>query len=380
MGEWWDALYRLVQASPQVGDVGIRPSAAMNMPRPAWHGAGYRIVVTGGSLDENNEFGNRQSGTKSGFKYEDEANNGNFDAADDGLLAGWKIFAIHDDNNDGFLDLGELADATMTTTAAVTGAYSFTLAPGNYFICEEVGATGWTQSSPIATDTGATEECDDQQATADPDLAPVGYYINVTSQSTDTNNEFGNFRSGTKSGFKYEDEANNGNFDAADDGLLAGWKIFAIHDDNNDGFLDLGELADATMTTTAAVTGAYSFTLAPGNYFICEEVGATGWTQSSPIATDTGATEECDDQQATADPTSPRSATTSTSPASRPTRTTSSATSGRAPSPASSTRTRPTTATSMPLTTACSRAGRSSPSTTTTTTASSTSASWPTPR
>jgi hypothetical protein len=262
-------------------------------------------VGTGGAV-VSIDFGNYQNGTKSGFKYEDKDANDAFDGSDV-KLAGWVIKAIKDDNGDGQLDAAELSDMASYTTDVTTGAYSFSLAPGKYFVCEEAqktGETGWNQSSPKTGDTSFTAECDDQNATAAPDLAAGGYYITVTSGSSDTDNEFGNYKNGTKSGFKYEDKDANDNFNGSDV-KLAGWVVDAIRDDNGDGQLDAAELSDMASYTTDATTGAYTFSLAPGKYFVCEEAqkpGETGWLQSSPETGDTGFTAECDDQNATANP------------------------------------------------------------------------------
>ncbi|HEU5324463.1 MAG TPA: hypothetical protein VFV59_01115 [Candidatus Limnocylindria bacterium] len=228
-------------------------------------------------------FGNYQNGTKSGFKYEDEAADGDYDAGADALLEGWNIYAIRDDNGDGQLDAAELSDWTLDETDAVTGAYSFSLSPGKYFICEETGGSAWSQSSPASGQTGFTGECDDQNATANPDLAPGGYYITVTSQSTDTGNEFGNFRQGTKSGTKYHDLNADGDRNAGDV-ALGGWVIRAYVDDNGDGILQATETTIADSATTDATTGAYELQLDPGDYVVCE-VSQAGWTQSAPANT-----------------------------------------------------------------------------------------------
>ncbi len=126
------------------------------------------------------------------------------------LLESWNIYAIRDDNSDGYLDAGELSDATLDETDAVTGAYSFSLAPGRYFICEETGGSTWTQSSPLSGDADYTAECDDQNATFDPDLATGGYYVTVTSQSTDIEQRLRQLALATKSGSKFEDQDADG--------------------------------------------------------------------------------------------------------------------------------------------------------------------------
>ena len=160
---------------------------------------GYAITLTSDETEPNNNFGNHQTpgnGTKSGHKYEDENGNGDQDAGE-ANLAGWRIWAIADGNNDGQLDAGSWPPRSSDLTDAGTGAYSFSLAPGKYFICEEAQRapdTDWSQSSPEVGDTEYTDECDDANATADPDLATAGYYITLDPSEVDSGNEFGNFR------------------------------------------------------------------------------------------------------------------------------------------------------------------------------------------
>ncbi|MDQ2636257.1 MAG: hypothetical protein M3Y83_05185 [Actinomycetota bacterium] len=226
-------------------------------------------------------FQPEQNGTKSGHKYEDENANGNDDSGD-ADLSGWKIWAIRDANANGELEQSEYDAAVTANSFDVTDpGYSFSLAPGKYFICEET-QSGWTQSSPQAGDTDFTAECDDLNATVSPDLATGGYLITVTSGSVDTGNEFGNFQAGTKSGTKFEDENANGTDDGAGDAGLSGWTIKAFHDNDNSNTLNTGDTF-ATSTTTDG-NGDYTLTLAPGEYVVCE-VQQANWTQSAPSNT-----------------------------------------------------------------------------------------------
>ena len=100
----------------------------------------------------------------------------------------------------------------MTDTTDALGEYSFSLNPGEYVVCEVLKAN-WTQSEP----SGAPAEC------ADTGLAAHGYAITVTSGSTETGNVFGNFQQGTKSGLKYNDLNANGDRDAGEPVLSAGY-------------------------------------------------------------------------------------------------------------------------------------------------------------
>ena len=307
------------QTSPQVGDTDFTTECGdqNGTAEPDLATGGYYITVTSQSTDTNNEFGNRQppgngNGTKSGHKYEDENANGNDDGAGDANLSGWRIWAIADTGvTPGELEASEVTAAVNASsfydTDLVTGAYTFSLPAGNYFICEEAqktGETGWLQSSPRTGDTDFTDKCDDQNATANPDLAAGGYYITLAADEVDAGNEFGNYKNGTKSGHKYNDV--DGNTNDNDEANLDGWRIWAIADTGaTPGQLEASEVTAAVTASsfydTDLVTGAYTFSLAPGNYFICEET-QTGWNQTSPQVGDTDFTTECGDQNGTAEP------------------------------------------------------------------------------
>ena len=229
---------------------------------------GYPILVTSGSADPGNEFGNFRQGAKSGLKYNDLNANGDREAGEPGL-ADWVIRAYVDSNGDGDLDAGETTVAGSDTTDA-NGEYLISLNPGRYVVCEVLQAT-WTQSEPAP----AGNQCGDTVA----GLGDGGYAILVTSGSTDPDNEFGNFRQGAKSGLKYNDLNANGDREAGEPGL-ADWVIRAYVDSNGDGDLDAGETTVAGSDTTDA-NGEYLISLNPGRYVVCEVLQAT-WTQSEP--------------------------------------------------------------------------------------------------
>ena len=136
------------------------------------------------------------------------------------------------------------------------------LAPGTYRICEVVQA-GWTQSFPNPANTNCTGL---------PGVSPSGYSVIVTSQSTSTSNNFGNFSAGGVSGQKWEDVNANGVKNASDNGL-AGWHI-RVFDSG-------GAQVGPDLVTDAS--GNFNVTLAPGTYRICEVIQAN-WTQSFPAA------------------------------------------------------------------------------------------------
>src|SRR2546422_388546 len=140
------------------------------------------------------------------------------------------------------LDAGETTIAASAMTDG-SGAYTLTLNPGTYVVCEVLQAP-WTQSRPTNT-----------KCVAGSGLGPGGYALTVTSGSSETGNDFGNFQQGTKSGVKFNDLNGNGAKDAGEPGL-PGWTINAYVDANGNGQLDAGETTVATSAATAAVGGA----------------------------------------------------------------------------------------------------------------------------
>src|SRR5262249_29645898 len=224
---------------------------------------GYAFHV---SADDhpNNDFGNFQQGTKSGVKFNDLNGNGIKDAGEPGI-PGWEIRAYTDTNGNGVRDNGETTFTSTTTDAS--GAYSFSLNPGKYVVCEVLQAT-WTQSRPTAN-----THCNGAANTDQPALGAGGFAVTITSGSTEQNNNFGNLQHGTKSGVKFNDMNANGIRALPEDvGILcckirASTEMYALslHD----------ALPISFTSTTTDASGAYSFSLNPGKYVVCEVLQAT---------------------------------------------------------------------------------------------------------
>ncbi len=230
---------------------------------------GWAITLASGDLDSGNDFGNYRNATKSGVKFEDLDADGVKDAGEPGL-SGWTINAFADTNSNGIKDAGETTIAGSGVTNG-SGAYSISLKPGRYVVCE-VQQAGWNQSFPSGTVCGPTA---------------AGYGISLISNQVDSDNDFGNWRAATKSGVKFNDLNANGVKNAGEPGL-PGWTIQAFVDTNLNGTRDAGENTVAASTVTGA-GGAYSMSLSPGRYIVCETLQAT-WFQSFPANTACGAT------------------------------------------------------------------------------------------
>jgi hypothetical protein len=153
---------------------------------------GWKVHVTSGSTDTDNDFGNFRQGTKSGVKFDDTNVNHVKDSGEPGLN-GWTINAYADNNpKNGTLDAAEFsagAVATDTTknVGGVDGVYSFSLNPGDYIVCEVISSQpGFSQTAPLNTVCSA----------GGPTLAAGGWAVTLTSGLVDANNDFGNHKPG----------------------------------------------------------------------------------------------------------------------------------------------------------------------------------------
>jgi hypothetical protein len=217
---------------------------------------GYTVTLTSGGTDSGNDFGNFRNGTKSGQKFEDVNGNGVKDATEPGV-SGVQIHLFGTDGRGNAVHLHATTD--------VNGNYSISAPPGNYTACETVPA-GYTQSFPTS---GPSCSAHTGQST-------FGYTVTLTSNGTDSGNDFGNFRNVTVSGTKFKDADAGGDKDAGEIGL-GGWDIHLFGTD--------GRGNTVHQQTTTASDGTYSFTVAPGTYTVCEIVsGKPGWVESFPTS------------------------------------------------------------------------------------------------
>ncbi|MEG4029408.1 MULTISPECIES: DUF4347 domain-containing protein [unclassified Microcoleus] len=206
------------------------------------------ITVTSGQDIANINFGNFQSSTISGQKFNDLNNNGLKDAGELGL-GNWQIF-LDSINPDGIFQQGE-----PTTITDAAGNYTLRDIPAGTYQVREVQQNGWTQTTP--------------------NPAPV----TVNPSDNITGIDFGNFlpQPGAIRGLKFQDTNNNGTQDAGEPGL----PNFQIQLTNV-----VAGTAPAPVTTTTDNSGNYLFAnLTPGTYRV-REVNQTGFTQSTPEPAD----------------------------------------------------------------------------------------------
>src|SRR5262245_22211475 len=166
----------------------------------------------------------------------------------------------------------------MHTSTGAQRTHAFTPPPYPSPVRSTVPA-GYTQSYPRA-DTPNTVDCTDPHAGR-------GWDVTLTSGSTDSGNDFGNFANGRKLGTKFDDLNGNGQRDPNEPGIEG----VQIHLVGTDG---LGNAVHEHTTTGA--NGNYAFSVPPGHYTACETVPA-GYTQSYPRA-DTPNTVDCTDPHA----------------------------------------------------------------------------------
>lgn len=209
---------------------------------------GEQVEITSTETRATVSFGNQPDqrvlpGAICGFKFEDVNGNARWDASEgERGLGSWKIRATN----------GAVTYETVTSSGSENlGEYCFFgITPGTWSV-SEVLQDGW-----IST-TGASLK------------AVIGLV------EGSINNNFGNFKLGKISGFKYEDMLADGKVDP-DDLTIFGWKIFLTR---------TGENSTTTATTTNEF-GMYAFeNVGPGTYEVTEETLA-GWGKTFPTSTE----------------------------------------------------------------------------------------------
>ncbi len=188
-------------------------------------------------------------GSLSGIKFEDVNATGQQFHDGEPRLSGWTI------------NLYNSANALIQTAVTdATGNYTFpNISAGTYTVCEvNLNPSLWTQSFPS---TAHNPPCSSN--------AQFGYSVTVGAGQTTTNLNFGNFRRGSISGFKFIDLNGNGKLDPGEGCPTtppenAGCAGITVNLSGTTGMR-----SSVSQTTTTDSTGAYSFTnLIPGTYTV----------------------------------------------------------------------------------------------------------------
>jgi hypothetical protein len=145
---------------------------------------------------------NKRRAIVTGVKYEDQNADGS--KTGDSGLSGWTIKAYEDTNSNGAADAGEYR-ASATTGSG--GAYSLSLSPRTYVICE-VGQQNWAQTQPSPLTNNRCQGVSPARA---------GYLVEFSSGPIQADRDFGNTRLGSTS------QLTNSAFQLVDD--LTPWAI-----------------------------------------------------------------------------------------------------------------------------------------------------------
>jgi fimbrial isopeptide formation D2 family protein/uncharacterized repeat protein (TIGR01451 family) len=203
------------------------------------------LPVDASTNGENNNFGELLPARITGFVYEDNNNNGNFETGlgESGISGVTITLSGTDDRGNGVL---------LTTTTTITGFYTFdNLRPGTYTVIETQPSGYLDGRDTAGTPGGGTTTINDRITG-----------ITLTPGMASLNNNFGELRPASLSGRVYYDVNNSGSLDAGEPGI-SGVTITLTGTD------DLGNLV--TLTTTTDASGVYTFTnLRPGTYTVSE--------------------------------------------------------------------------------------------------------------
>lgn len=182
-------------------------------------------------------------GAVSGMKYNDLNGNGAKDLGDVGLQ-NWLISLIDSNNN-----------VVATKNTNNNGKYSFVgIQQGTYTVKEDL-QPGWTQTAPTP-------------------IPPGTHAITISAGERFTDKDFGNFKTGSISGVKYNDVNGNGIKDIGDLGI-PGWTITLTG-------------PSGTVSKVTGPNGEYKFDgLLIGTYTVSETM-PSGYIQTAPAVSTTG--------------------------------------------------------------------------------------------
>jgi subtilisin-like proprotein convertase family protein len=201
----------------------------------------YVVKVTSAALYTPYHFGNAQYATIQGYLWNDLNGNGRLDPGEP-MLQGWTVYLDNDGNF--MLDPGE-----PTAITDAHGIFEFThLHPGSYRVMQVVQA-GWIQTWP---DTARFIP------NLDPLNEPRWHGVSVASGQTSAPVDYGNIKSATLSGTKWEDLDADGVHRPADP-PLAGWTIQLFLDAYGSQVLSRGDMLWNVTNTDA--NGNYMFSV-----------------------------------------------------------------------------------------------------------------------
>jgi protocatechuate 3,4-dioxygenase beta subunit len=267
--EWIDAettngsgVYTFTNLAPGVYRVYETQQAGWVQTYPT---AGYHTVtVSSGVSVVDKKFGNVGDSTISGTKWIDWNGNGIQDESD--TFASTTSFTMELYKVEGESE----TLASTTNTSLANGGYTFVgLLPGTYIV-REVDASGWAQTYPSANGE---------------------YVVELGINQDATGKDFGNGRTFSIFGSKFNDQDQNGSW--GEEYGIEGWGIFAtpmveeVTEDEESTVLvaDTGETRSAKSTVTDEY-GDYEFSFLPHEYgwWRITEENRAGWVQSAPLA------------------------------------------------------------------------------------------------
>ena len=235
-------------------------------------GTTAEYTLVSGQYNDSVDAGYYQTACIGNFTWVDTNGNGQQNLGEPGLN-GVQV-TLTGAGLDGTFGTGD-DTSTMQLTAnnlINDGAYKFIgLVPGKYKVTFGVVA-GYVRT---VADTGA----DATDSDANVGTGTTGEYTLVSGQYNDSV-DAGYSQPATISGAKYTDLTGNGL--SADDTPLGGTVINLYKDTNLNGVRDTGDGAAVATAMTAAVTGAYSFSVATFGLYFVEEVVPSGYVRTAP--------------------------------------------------------------------------------------------------
>ena len=222
------------------------------------------VTLPPGGDSLQNNFPKLTTAKVSGFVYQDNNNNGKFDAGD-APIANASVTISGTPAGGG-------TAVTMTELTTANGSYSFTVPPGDYTITQP-NITGYTRGADTVGNLGGT-------------AAPGALTVSLTNGDVGTDYDFGEVLpppvvAPKVSGFVYQDNNNDGKFDAGDAALPNA--VVSITG------TPTGGGAAVTQTTLTAANGSYAFTVPPGDYTITQP-NITGYTRGADTVGNLGGT------------------------------------------------------------------------------------------